>query len=125
MKAEWSDCLILMLITWLILLPKLRKDFICLIFFVIYVNILTSGRSFWPISLFCYSGIWLKTAVSSKCTSTFTCSGFPISLYYRLVIVTWHTNKPASPFLTISPDPPSATLMLCGLLLWWCKHRAG
>lgn len=63
MKAEWSVCLILMLITWLVLLlnlGKISEDFICLILFVIYVNILASGRSFWPIPLFCYSGIQLK-----------------------------------------------------------------
>lgn len=126
MKAEWSDCLILMLITWLVLLLKLGKiseDFICLILFVIYVNIFLSGCSFWPTSLCCYSGIQLKNASFFQMYLNFY--SFPFSLCYRLVVVTWHTNKPASPFLTISPDPPSATLMLCGLLLWRRKRRVG
>lgn len=38
MKAEWSDYFILMLITWLVLLPKpgkISEIFICLMLFVI------------------------------------------------------------------------------------------
>ncbi len=43
MMIEWSGCLILMLINWLVLFLKLGKKpiwFICFILFVIYVVIL-------------------------------------------------------------------------------------